>query len=213
MLSALHSRDGTGAVKSAAVGVTPRRARAPVAQGTERRTSNPKVGGSNPPGRIPCLPLLLRPGGRRTRGTRPEQQRILKQGERLPLRPPPVRGVRVCQARASRFRATSVPVFPTRDACRARGAQRRETFGPRRMSLISSLGVAKYNLPHGTNSRYCLSMNHENTPVDTSSADIGMSKPRLTGLELVNYRGFGGNRSRGRQGPGPGCRTLRCGAV
>ena len=28
------------------------RARAPVAQWTERRTSNPRVGGSNPPGRI-----------------------------------------------------------------------------------------------------------------------------------------------------------------
>src|SRR4026207_869817 len=32
--------------------VAVRSSRAPVAQGTEQRTSNPRVGGSNPPGRI-----------------------------------------------------------------------------------------------------------------------------------------------------------------
>src|SRR4026207_2508080 len=47
--------------------VAVRSSRAPVAQGTERRTSNPRVGGSNPPGRI--LPATHEPSRREAAAT------------------------------------------------------------------------------------------------------------------------------------------------
>ena len=64
----------------------PSLASAPVAQGTERRTSNPRVGGSNPPGRIGRRARRMWGDGERDRSATPRGRRARRGRARRPQR-------------------------------------------------------------------------------------------------------------------------------